>query len=456
MSPEFVPGPKYAKLFEEWRKNDDDFRRWFDKSDSHATQRDYFLRMAKLHADVKLAPREIVKRYGAGGKLRKDLVDDLDTYLLKMIRDGKAASARAMWTAITSLLKARGVLLSASAFEIKRPEVQIISPQYIPTQEEFEVMLRFARSARDRFITAYFRYTGARVGSVVDPEPMKLGNVLDLDFEALARGEVVFKHTTSCAILVYGSMKNGQIVRYRETYISFILPQGMQMLREYLEERIRKGQKLTGESFLFEAERVSKGKPLADSQVRRVVDEISLRAGFVLETGEARYTPHSLRRLFYNSLQGLDDVDRECLNGHIKGIRAHYHGSVDEIKRAIEFMRGKYEFGMRALVSVTSPEDQRKRAVIDYARMQGLSDEQIKGIQETIGLQASADDLRNALAQVLSLRSKQKEEQTATNGGKAYDARVIDETELVKYVEQGWEIVRELSDKKIVIRRKPS
>jgi hypothetical protein len=225
------------------------------------------------------------------------------------------------------------------------------------------------------------RYSGGRIGVVDDPAPMKLANVLDLDFNALAQGEVKFKHTSSCAILLYGETKGSEIVRYTDTYVGFVLPEGMQMLHEYLEERIRKGELLTPSNYLFGAEREQSGY-LNHVRLGDLVAKLSKAAGFTIadEQGKqtAKFTAHSLRRLFYNTLQGLEDVDKEGLSGHVKGVRARYHGSVDELPKVVEFMRQKYEYGMRHLVTVTSAEDQRKRAVIDYARMQGLSDEQIR------------------------------------------------------------------------------
>lgn len=37
--------------------------------------------------------------------------------------------------------------------------------------------------------------------------------------------------------------------------------------------------------------------------------------------------------------------------------------------------------------------------------------------------------------------------------GKAYDALLVNEEDLVQYIETGWEVVKELSNGKIAIRR---
>jgi hypothetical protein len=203
--------------------------------------------------------------------------------------------------------------------------------------------------------------------------------------------------------------------------------------------------------------RTSHAKPyVVKQQMQRVVATASKRAGFAIKRGslaEAKFTTHSLRRLFYNSLQGLEDVDHECLHGHIKSVKARYHGSVDEMTKAIELMRGKYEFGMRAYIAAGNDVEQRKRNICDYARMQGLSEEQLSGIQKTLGMAATAEQLRDAIGQFMGRGNDYEARQTLTIGGKNFNALLVNEKDLVPYLEKGWEIVKELSNGQIAIRR---
>jgi hypothetical protein len=184
--------PRFAGLYQQWLKEDDELRRWFDSIEAEATRNNYFYHMARLSEATKLVPKEIVVRYRAGGETRQSLLDDLSGYLKTFTRQEKYGITRLTWAAVTSLLIHRGTLAKADDFELKQPRSEIILPQYIPTQEEFEVMLRYARSARNRFALAFFRYSGGPEGAVEDPEPMRLYHILDLDFEALKRGVVEF------------------------------------------------------------------------------------------------------------------------------------------------------------------------------------------------------------------------------------------------------------------------
>jgi hypothetical protein len=467
-----VRSGKHAALWKQWQE-DQDFVRWLSKFDAYATQKNYWQRMTELYEGTKLTPKEIVTRYKTAGETRQALLDDVDAFLNSQKKAGKVGKARMIWAAVVSLLIHRGALSVQRQFELKQPAVEKIAPQYIPTEQEFQAMQRFALCARDRYLAAQLRYAGGRRGVIEDPEPMRLSNILDLDFEALKVGEIKFKHETSCALLMYGTVNaTGEIQRYPETYVSFLLPQGMTLLRDYLEERIRRNERLTPESYLLTPERHDvnvngRAAYLKNDQASRIISDMSKAAGFVVKnekTGgmKGKYSAHSLRRLFYNSLRGIDDVDKEALDGHIKGVRARYHGSVDEIKKVVEFMRERYEFAMRDLLPAAAAEDQRKKALYDSARLAGLGEADINMIQNMVakrerelGHMLPIDQLLDVVQNYID-RKKRKETDTdpsMTNGGKAYDAILIDENDLCQYLEMGWEVVKELSNGKVAIRR---
>jgi integrase len=457
-----------AEIVEGWNQNDNEFARFIQNFKSKGTQRTYCYTLARFYDKTGIAPKQIVESYQADGEKRRQFLDDLDTYITGLVKEEKYGTAHNAWAVITSLLEHRRVLHSISMFEVKYPENELLSPQYIPTQEEFEAMLRCAESARNRFAISFFRYGGGRVGVIEDPEPMKLSNILDLVLGSLAEGVVRFNHSSSCAILFYEAFQDGQITRHKEAYVTFIPPQTMTLLKEYLELRMRSGERLRGDSFVFTPDRqehaenrTKLAKPyVSTKQMQRMVATASKRAGFVVKKGNcmrAKFTTHSLRRLFYNSLQGLDDVDKECLQGHISGVKRHYHGSVDEMAKVIELMRGKYEFGMRAYIA-GKEEDQRKRAILDFARMQGISDEEINGIQNMLekrklGHMVTTDDLLRALREFDDAKKRQVTKTTMTDGGKVCSALLVKEDALVDYLEMGWEVVRELSDGQIAIRK---
>jgi hypothetical protein len=482
-----VRSGKHAALWARWRKEDQDFVRWLQKFDSEDTQRNYWQRIAELHERTGLTPKKIVARYKAGGETRQTLIDKIDACLIALKKEGKVATARMVWAAIVSLLIHRGALAVQRQFELKQPVQEEVTDQYIPTQKEFESMLRFALCPRDRYFAAQLRYSGGRRGVIDDPEPMRLNNILDLDLEALGsdKPEIKFKHQTTCAILLYGTVTpDGQIQRIKDTYVSFLAPQAIMFLKDYLEERMRKGEKLTSESYLFVPERHDvnvngRAAYLKPDQASRIISNMSSAAGFVVKnkkTGElkGKYSAHSLRRLFYTSLHGIDDVDKEALDGHIKGVRARYHGSVDEMKKVVELMRERYEQAMRDLLPATSEESAMKVQVAmfkaQYEAKHGhpLPPEKERLLEDIMKRTQTVDDRLKRLAAFATredetaARSQPKKHRmgrgrTARNGGTPvntpYETRIVGEEDLVPLLNEGWEIVKELSGGRIIMRR---
>jgi hypothetical protein len=277
---------------------------------------------------------------------------------------------------------------------------------------------------------------------------------------------------------------DGQIQRIKDTYVSFLAPQAIMFLKDYLEERMRKGEKLTSESYLFVPERHDvnvngRAAYLKPDQASRIISNMSSAAGFVVKnkkTGElkGKYSAHSLRRLFYTSLHGIDDVDKEALDGHIKGVRARYHGSVDEMKKVVELMRERYEQAMRDLLPATSEESAMKVQVAmfkaQYEAKHGhpLPPEKERLLEDIMKRTQTVDDRLKRLAAFATredetaARSQPKKHRmgrgrTARNGGTPvntpYETRIVGEEDLVPLLNEGWEIVKELSGGRIIMRR---
>jgi integrase len=458
---------KLVPLYEKWMKEDQDFARWLARIPSDHSKVEYFYYMARFHKITKLTPQQIVERY-KNEATKQELVDALADVISNFKEKGTLSVGRMIWAAVCSLLMRRGAIRYFREFEISEPKSETIQPQYIPTDAEFNSMLHYAECKRDQFLLMFSRFGGGRRGTLDDPEPLRLRNVLDLDLAALMKGKVRFKHATSCAVLVYGTVQDDAgeaITRFPETYAMFLLPEAMQFLREYLEERLREGEQLTGSSYLFTVERTDdrSSRYLTAGRATAIVSRISKRAGYVIpNTGEAKFTVHSLRRLFYNSLQGIDDVDKEALDGHIKGVRARYHGTVDEMRKAVEFMRGKYELGMRTYTTARSQE-QRKQSILDYARLQGVPEEKIREL-EKIDLRTTSLDHVMELARAMAEEAKRqvatKRKQTgrtAHNGGTTvhapYETRIVNEAELVPLLNEGFDVLKELADGRVIVRK---
>jgi DNA-binding transcriptional MerR regulator len=120
-------------------------------------------------------------------------------------------------------------------------------------------------------------------------------------------------------------------------------------------------------------------------------------------------------------------------------------------------MRGRYEVAMRDLLP-TAAEDERITNIINSLRAGGTPPNKINEIvaetKRRFGLMITSEQLLEVVQKHLAVK-KQKRSETkpsTTNGGKAYDALLVDENELVQYLEMGWELVSVINSKVAISR----
>jgi integrase len=448
-------GPEKSKQFEDLISEDKAFARWMRKFSNEVSKYNYFRWFVPLCDHLSRGPQQLLDEYKKGGEVRDALLDQIEAHLNEL-KERSVVSAMNLHAALCSFLMHNGAIPGATAFEIPTPKRETIPSQYIPTEEEFESILRFAPKIRDKFLLAFLRYSGARLGVLEDPEAPTMRLVLDLDMNALEAGRVAFKSQSSCGLMIYAAFEGEEVVRTRDTYVTSLPPRGMQILSEYLEDRMRHGEKLTPDSFLFKSESCRKIPYLDKRAATLMISRTSKAAGFLRKEGKAKFSAHSLRRLFYNSLSGIDDVDREALMGHVKGVRARYYGSVDELKKAVEFMRQKYELGMRRVMGLTD-EETRVNALYDFAKTMGISDEKIEKIKRSISMAANTDQL-NMLRRTLYTELHpgalaMSEKAPGSNGVNGFSSKIVTEEELLCFLDDGWELVQQLANGKLLLRK---
>jgi len=233
------------------------------------------------------------------------------------------------------------------------------------------------------------------------------------------------------------------------SYFTYITPETVKILKAYLDERKKNGEKITEESYLF----VTKyGKPYIgrtlEDLVRREIHrhmKVKKLSGYKVNKYDIHI--HSFRKFFRTMLEvaGVKRSFREFLLGH----KGDY---LDEsyFRPFEEHVREEYKKAIPHLtifeVETPSIEEIRRKQLIDMAKLLGFSEEKIKRIEEILAKCKSVDE---AIDEIRKLR----EEELLPNGGRKNQVKLISEKELINYLEMGWEIVKELKSGKIVIKR---
>jgi len=156
---------------------------------------------------------------------------------------------------------------------------------------------------------------------------------------------------------------------------------------------------------------------------------------------------HCLRKAFESALRnaGLDLKDQEFLMGHIlpRTQDPYYdYTKIEELRR--KYM--KIEFFPHLAASM---EELRKKQVLDMVKILGFSEEKIKRVEEAL---AKYERVDGALEEIkkLSLESHKESEETDCNGQgncKRHEVKIVQgEQKLIKLLNEGWNLVKELSN----------
>ncbi|MHA1581978.1 MAG: tyrosine-type recombinase/integrase [Candidatus Baldrarchaeia archaeon] len=236
------------------------------------------------------------------------------------------------------------------------------------------------------------------------------------------------------------------------SYFTYTTPETAKILKAYLEERKKRGEKITEESYLFVTKygEPYRGRTLEELVRREIRRHMKVKKLPGYKVNKYDIHIHSFRKFFRTMLEvaGVKRSFREFLLGH-KGdyldesyFRPFEEQVREEYKKAIPHL---------TILEVETPsiEEIRRKQLIDMAKLLGFSEEKIKKIEEILAKYKSVDE---AMDEIRKLR----EEEMLPNGGRKIQVKLVSEKELVNYLETGWEIIKELKSGKIVIKREIS
>lgn len=329
-------------------------------------------------------------------------------------------------------------------------------PEYIPVSEEIYRMGYAAGSLKNRSMI-FMLYTGGLRNSTL--RAITYGDVKD----ELSSGLNIVK------INVYPEMKkiDSGACKGNNPYYTFIDSEAVKALREYLKERIRLFGDIAEKELLFYSDsnqvpsEEQRNTPVSKNGLARMVKRAAKRTGIL---GWKDVTPHGLRKAFELALRNnrLDSEDQEFLMGHIlPWTKDTYY---DKTKN--EEMRTKYARVVFFPHSSIDMEKAKTEAAFVTARMLGLSEEKINAVREAVMkignptadkviemLREGSTDFRSSVTIRNPAYEKKRAMPQLNHIEKPFQSKIIKEKELVSFTKDGWEIVRELSNKRFLVKK---
>ena len=303
-----------------------------------------------------------------------------------------------------------------------------------PSKEELKTALNHASSARDRAAILILASSGLRPGTLL----------------SLKVGDVNFNYPDVAAIKVKRKRGRKFIGKSRRSqgrvFYTFITPEAKEALKKYLEERKRAGEKLTPESPLI-GDAYHKGKFITIEDFERVWYRLLKRAGLATKSNKwYELHVHTLRKYFRSNCVGVDPSYREHWMGHKGGYLDESYFRAEEQRHLAEYRKA-----VPHLTVYTTPLEERKmrsKMLLDFARLQGYSDDELKKLEEILARAKTIDDGIQEFHRFQLEHSKK----TMPNGGQRYLV-VKGEKQLLSYLERGWTLIKELNGEKYLLER---
>jgi len=442
--------------------DDPNFRRWYDNlsrgSEATAKERTRVLyRYLRHHT---LTPQELVD---LAMEDRRKVEDQLQDYVGKLEKEGKAPgyilnyikSVRS-WLDFNEIRLVRRIKIRDAG------AVPTLEDERVPSKDELRAILNSA-SERGRVIIAFMAFSGVR--------PQVLGNDLGVDGlrvkdlpEMEIRGnEVVFTHIPTRVVV------RRELSKARHRYVTFLPAEGCDYLKAYLSRRLASGEKFSKKTPIIATkpgyEQMGRNGPNKGS--RFIVSRNITRE--VREAMRPRYQwrPYVLRSycdtqlLLAESHGKMSHAYRQFFMGHKGDIEARYTTNKGRLSPdMLEDMRRTFKEAEPFLTTTGTPAEDVKAMLLGQWRKQaeayGIDPMKVRIEQErATGKALEADEEMHMLTLEIAKRTAPQYQAPGTtyiNGQGRKNKIIQGDEELVKHLNDGWELVTELKEGKFLVR----
>ncbi|MEM3504332.1 MAG: site-specific integrase [Nitrososphaeria archaeon] len=420
---------KYGYLLE-----DADVRRWYENvaRGSRVTADVYLRRLGSFCEKVGKGPKEFVSLDD------REIKNVLMDFVSRMEGEGFAGGY------ISTVVKAVRSWLSFNDREIKfrlkikgAEDTPTLKDERVPTKEELRKIF-LSGDKKTRAACVLVAHSGLRIevlGNYSGNDGLRIKDFPEMRIE---NGRVVFDKVPTMVVV------RKELSKARHQYFTFLSEEGCEYLRDYLEERIRKGEKLTPESAII-TPKVKMKEFIRAINVGDIIRAAIRKAGFP-------WRPYVLRSYFDTQLmlaesKGIVLRDyRVFWMGHKGDIENRYTTNKQKLPPdVIEDMRESYRKAQELLQTTVAKEEMSKEEILatfnrQFLIMLGYSEKEI----EKLG------DLSKLTSEQMKELVKNKSMQALGLNGNTQ--KVVKLSEVKQWILQGWEYVTTLPPDEAIIR----
>jgi len=385
-----------------------------------------------------------------GRKNRKELEDLIEDHITKMESEGKSPGY------ITGILKGVKSWLVHNEIELKR-KIRIsnrgatptIENERVPEKEELKALLMYGdeRASAAMCLVAQSGLRLEVLGNAQGKDGLRVGDLPELKIHQ--------DHVEFTKIPTLVSVRPS-LSKTNHKYLTFLPKEACDHLAAYLDNRLSLDAKLTEDVPVIAKKSGFEGNSTAFMTTRNVSRIIrkAMRPRF-------KWRPYVLRAYFSTQMLLAESHGkvshpyRVFFMGHKGDMESRYSTNKGRLpENLIEDMRSAFAASSEYLETTPRPERDKKEMLLEMwrqqAQMYGIDPMKVRIEKEReLGKELSIDEEQK----LLTTEIKKLTIPQLGNNGKPYRSKIISEDELPSYVEDGWEIVKELSNRKFLIKR---
>ena len=417
---------KYEYLLE-----DADFKRWFlnVKRGSIVTAYDWLRRIGFIHKKYRKTPQQLAfLNPKEATNFILDVISDLDQHKKSGGYIANCVKPLKSWLDFNGIQVQQKIKISG------RSELVNVADERPPTPEELGKILSVA-DVKQRVACALVAFAGLRLevlGNFLGNDGLTIADLPEL---TVKNDKVKFERTPIRLNVRASLSKMGN------RFVTFLCEEGCDYLKQYLEWRIRRGEKLTGKSpILTPLKSTLVGEHIRTTNIGDMIRTPIRAAGF-------NWRPYVLRRYFDTRLMmaesdGLIIRDyRTFWMGHKGDIENTYTVNKGLSTDVVEKMRGSYAKAAAKYLQTIKSETEDK--IKQDFKKQLLA---VAGYNEQ---EIAKYDLAKITDEELHQAVRKRLLAAPNNGSRQ---KVVLTSEVDKFLDDGWEYVAPLSNDKAIIR----
>ncbi len=420
-----------------------DFRRWYNnlargsKTTADINARTLY-RFSRL---TNQTPNQIIQN---ARKNRRTFEDHLFDFVTKLEQQNKAPSYIASYLkCIKNWLRFNDITLIRKIKVGNTSRTPTIEDERVPTKNELKQILNYAKE-RGKCSMVLMAFSGLRpqvLGNGTGTDGLELRDLPELEING---NEINFIKTPTRVNVRHELSKN------KQKYFTFLGPEGCEYLKAYLEKRIAQGEKITPDSAIiaFKKGYGDTGYRDGERQDRHITRKTLTKEIRTAMRPKYQWRPYVLRAYFDTQLMVAENngkiahAYRQFFMGHKGNMEARYTTNKGRLpKKVIEDMRTAYKKSLEYLET--------RKTNISEDKLQNAMRRQLLLVAGFNGDEINTMDPNISDEEFQELVRRKLVGSVVNNGN---NQRVVEVTDVEKFIGKGWDFVAKLTDEKAIIK----